>query len=87
MDRYVNPFLPSGPRVLRRLPARAARFLGHREKMETEKDSDLVVWLWAFVGAFVGVAVIENVFLHWRFMAENGAPIIIGSYVSCVCVR
>lgn len=88
MDRYVNPFLPSGPRVLRRLPARAARFLGHREKMETEKDSDLVVWLWAFVGAFAGVAVIENVFLHWRFMAENGAPIIIGSYVSLfVCAR
>lgn len=49
--------------------------------METEKDSDLVVWLWAFLGAFTGVAVIEAVFKHWRFMAENGAPIIIGSYV------
>lgn len=50
--------------------------------MKTESDSDLVVWLWAFVGAFTGVAVVEAVFMHWRFMVENGVPIIVGSYVS-----
>lgn len=81
VDHYINPFIPSGPRILRRLPGPVHRFLGHRDKMETEKDSDLVVWLWAFLGAFAGVAVVENVFMHWKFMMEKGAPIIVGSYV------
>lgn len=82
VDYYLNLFLPSGPQILRRLPKPVHRFLGHRDKMEAEKDSDLVVWLWAFLGAFIGVAVVENVFIHWKFMAEKGAPIIVGSYVS-----
>lgn len=53
--------------------------------MKTEKDSDLVVWIWAFLGAFAGVAVVEVVFMNWRFMAKEGVPIIVGSYVSSCC--
>lgn len=82
IDHYLNPFLISGPRVLRRLPSPVNRFLGHRDELKTEKDSDLVIWLLAFLGAFAGVAVVEAVFMNWPMMVELGCPIIVGSYVS-----
>lgn len=41
-----------------------------------------MIWLLAFVGAFVGVLVLEAVFMHWPEAISLGCPIIIGSYVS-----
>jgi len=79
IDAYISPFIPS-PRVLRRLPTCISRFLGHRNEAR-EGELDIVVWTWAFVGAFSGVAVVEAVFLHWSYFSEKGCPMIVGSYV------
>ncbi|PUU75485.1 HPP family-domain-containing protein [Tuber borchii] len=78
IDVYISPFIPS-PKILRRLPTCISRFLGHRNEAR-EGELDIVVWTWAFVGAFAGVAVVEAVFLHWSYFAEKGCPMIVGSY-------
>ncbi|RPB05579.1 hypothetical protein L873DRAFT_1662403 [Choiromyces venosus 120613-1] len=78
IDAYINPYVPS-PRILRRLPTCISRFLGHRNEAP-EGELGIVVWTWAFVGAFAGVAIVEVVFIHWSYFAEKGCPMIVGSY-------
>ncbi|RPB11535.1 hypothetical protein P167DRAFT_536693 [Morchella conica CCBAS932] len=80
IDKHLNPYILSGPRLIRRFPDRIRHFLGYRNELKTEKESDLVIWLLAFVGAFVGVLVLEAVFMHWPEAISLGCPIIIGSY-------
>ncbi|KAI5849272.1 HPP family-domain-containing protein [Morchella snyderi] len=80
IDKHLNPYILSGPRLIRRFPDPIRHILGYRNELKTEKESDLVIWLLAFVGAFVGVIVLETVFMHWPEAVSLGCPIIIGSY-------
>jgi hypothetical protein len=82
IDEHLNPYILSGPRLIRRFPDLIRHFLGYRNELKNEKESDLVIWLLAFVGAFVGVLVLEAVFMDWPEAVSLGCPIIIGSYVS-----
>ncbi|KAG0127341.1 HPP family-domain-containing protein [Tuber indicum] len=78
IDAYISPFIPS-PRIIRRLPTCISRFLGHRNGARGG-ELDIVVWTWAFVGAFAGVAIVETVFINWSYFVERGCPMIVGSY-------
>jgi hypothetical protein len=77
IDVYINPFIPS-PR-LDLLPKALSWFLGYRSRPQP-RIGNVLVWFWAFIGAFTGILVVEAVFMS-PWLKSEGAPIIIGSLV------
>ena len=77
VDRYINRIIPASRLYI--LPKPISWFLGHREK-PAKQIGNIVVWFWAFIGAFVGILVIEAVF-RTETLKSDGAPIIIASLV------
>ena len=75
IDRYLNCYVPRNR--LDRLPSPISRFLGHGPRKPI--GNVLVAW-WAFVGAFVGVIMIEAA-LMIPSIHEHGVPIVIASFV------
>ncbi|KAJ9642917.1 hypothetical protein H2201_005860 [Coniosporium apollinis] len=60
IDKYINRFVP--PSQLHRLPKPISRFLGYRESAVVDVGS-VLVWFWAFVGAFIGIIVVAQVYM------------------------
>lgn len=77
IDRYLNRFVPSSR--LHLLPKPVARFLGYRHP-PAPPIGNVVVWWWAFIGAFSGILIVEAVFHTDRLQAE-GVPLVIASLV------
>ncbi|KAF3358597.1 hypothetical protein VdG1_00157 [Verticillium dahliae VDG1] len=77
IDRFINPFVPHPP--WRHLPTPVSRFFGYR-KTKPDNTGNLVLILWAFIGIFCGIAVIELVSDHVPSFRHHGAPIIVGSF-------
>lgn len=77
VDRYTNPWTPRNPIHL--LPRPIAHFLGYRDHPEKEVGN-VIVAIWALIGAFAGVSVIAATF---RIPGIQGLapPIVIGSFV------
>jgi hypothetical protein len=59
VDYYINPFIPRS--FLHLVPTPVSWLLGHRFKPRLPIGS-VLVWFWAFVGAFAGILVVEAVF-------------------------
>ncbi|KAG7005236.1 hypothetical protein G7Y79_00021g051030 [Physcia stellaris] len=76
IDQWLNPYLPSNR--LSKLPRPISHFLGHRNEPRPDVGNVLVA-CWAFVGAFVGVIIIES-FLMIPVIHDHGGPIIIASF-------
>ncbi|EXJ77983.1 hypothetical protein A1O3_09142 [Capronia epimyces CBS 606.96] len=81
LDNYLNPLVPRNP-LFRfptwmsywfgyRLPTKATRPARSRRRLQTLK-----LWLSVFVGAFCGVAIIENVFLALPPLSGHAVPTI-----------
>ncbi|CAA7257441.1 unnamed protein product [Cyclocybe aegerita] len=64
---------------LARLPTPVSRWLGYRDEAPP-KQPDCVVWIWSFVGAFLGISVIQAVFQQAQYFVERGVPSIVASY-------
>ena len=79
IDKYLNPYIPRN-RVAR-LPKPISHFLGHRESPRKE-IGNLLIAAWSFLGAFVGVVVIEA-FFKIPAIYDHGVPLLIGSFVRC----
>jgi hypothetical protein len=77
VDLYLNRFIPRSRIYL--LPKPISWLLGYRKEPGTPVGS-LIVWFWSFIGAFVGVLIVEAVF-HTEGLQSHGTPIIIGSLV------
>ena len=77
VDRLINPFIPAN--FIHRLPRPVSRFLGYRETPQHD-IGNLLVALWACVGAFLGVIVIEGVFMIPE-IRHHGPPLVIASFV------
>ncbi|EEY19543.1 HPP family protein [Verticillium alfalfae VaMs.102] len=77
IDRFINPFVPHPP--WRHLPTPVSRFFGYR-KTKPDNTGNFVLILWAFIGIFCGIAVIELVSDHVPSFRHHGAPIIVGSF-------
>ncbi len=77
VDRYINPFVPRSGLYL--LPKSISWFLGHRAERRPPLGS-VLVWWWAFIGAFCSILIIEAVFQTEAFKME-GTPIVIASLV------
>jgi hypothetical protein len=77
IDVYLNPLIPR-PR-LDLLPTPISWFLGYRVE-PPQPIRSVLVWFWAFIGAFVGILVVEAVYMIPALKSE-GTPIIISSLV------
>ncbi|KAF8637182.1 hypothetical protein AX17_002979 [Amanita inopinata Kibby_2008] len=64
---------------LDRLPPWLTRWIGYRPT-HPPKRPDYIVWIWSFIGSFVGIAVIQAVFGHAHYFIRRGAPPIIASF-------
>lgn len=78
IDHYTNRFIP--PNRFDVLPSTIARFLGHRRQDKEKPVGNVLVWLWACLGAFCGILVVEAAYSA-PLLRGNGSPIIIGSLV------
>ena len=81
VDRYVNAIVPSN--FIYKLPAPISHFLGYREQPQKDIGNVLVAF-WACFGAFVGVVVIEAVFMIHE-IRHHGPPLLIASFVNSIC--
>lgn len=79
IDHYINPLIPYNR--LHLLPKPITWFLGYRENNRKAIGSLVVVW-WSFIGAFIGMLVVEAVYMT-HGLQSDGAPIVIASLVSC----
>ena len=80
VDNYLKPFI--SPNLVHKLPRPLSHFLGYRDKPQTEVGNILVAG-WAFLGAFLGVAVMSAAFMA-PAIKEHGVPLVIGSFVRLV---
>ncbi|KAF7509181.1 hypothetical protein GJ744_008241 [Endocarpon pusillum] len=77
IDKYINPFIPASR--LCRLPKPVSRFLGYRDEPR-QRIGNIVNWLWSFVGAFCGTALIAGVCKSSATIQSHAPPVIIGSF-------
>ena len=80
VDTHLNPYIPRN--LVHRLPRPISHFLGHRDGPRTQIGNVLVAG-WALVGAFVGVVVVEAVFMA-PVIKSHGVPLLITSFVRLV---
>jgi len=78
VDYYINPFIPRS--FLHLIPTRVSWLLGYRSEPRLPIGS-VLVWFWAFVGAFAGILVVEAVF-HIETLKSHGTPVVIASFVN-----
>lgn len=84
IDNYLNRFIPRSRLYL--LPKPISFWLGYRPPVsETSHPpnpavSNLLVWLFAFLGGFIGISIIENVFLRLPALDGHQVPIVIASF-------
>ena len=79
IDAYLNPITPHNP--FRHLPRPISHWFGYRPpNSNPRKPHILVVWAFCFIGAFLGVALVEGVYLHLPLLSGHRVPVIIGSF-------
>lgn len=79
IDTYLNPLLPASP--VHHLPRPISHFLGYRPPNSNPRKAPLpIIWLFCFIGAFCGVALIEAVYLHLPLLSGHQVPVIIASF-------
>ncbi|KAF6754101.1 HPP family protein [Ephemerocybe angulata] len=67
--------------VLHHLPTWASRWLGYRQLLSpTGPQPQSVVWIWSWIGAFSGLAVIQAVFQQAHYFVNKGVAPIVPSY-------
>src|SRR5271170_7039586 len=79
IDKYVKRVLPAS--WLHCLPLPISWFFGYRRNAP-RKRSDVIIYLWTWIGAFCGVSVIEAVFQRNPYFSDRGVPLIVGSFVN-----
>jgi hypothetical protein len=77
VDHYLNRLIPRNR--LHLLPKPISWFLGYRSS-PGPRIGNVLVWWWAFIGAFTGLLVVEAVFQTEQLQSE-GTPIVIASLV------
>ncbi|PMD40081.1 HPP family protein-like protein [Hyaloscypha variabilis F] len=75
VDHYINRFVLRSR--LHLLPTPISWLLGYRAK-PMRRIGSVLVWLWAFIGAFAGLLVVEAVF-QTDGIKDHGAPTVIAS--------
>ncbi|KAF2143035.1 uncharacterized protein K452DRAFT_269719 [Aplosporella prunicola CBS 121167] len=76
IDRYLNRVIPRSQ--LYRLPKQISFLLGHRTSVRQEVGNVLVS-IWALVGAFCGLTVVSSVFRYSSVIQEHNPPVLVAS--------
>ncbi|KAF5334154.1 hypothetical protein D9758_014829 [Tetrapyrgos nigripes] len=76
---------PHKPRnFLARLPPWLSHWLGYRPPSPSSppnpKRAEYIIWLWSWIGAFCGIAVIQAVFGQADYFVRRGVPNVVASY-------
>lgn len=79
VDKYINPYVPRN--LVYRLPKPISHFLGHRDSPR-KNIGNVLVAVWSFLGAFLGLMVIEAAFMI-PAIHNHGAPLLFASFVRC----
>lgn len=82
IDHFLNPWIPQPP--WQQLPATVSHFLGYRSGPQIKLNHILAI-LWATLGVFSGLTLIETVGQQIPSFKEHDTPLIIGSFVSHHC--
>ncbi|MCJ1443262.1 MAG: hypothetical protein MMC23_003760 [Stictis urceolatum] len=67
------------PALLSRLPLWASRWLGYRAT-PPPKLPPYLIWIWAFIGAFAGLSVLQSIFTYSSYFTSRHVPGLIASY-------
>ncbi|TFY71309.1 hypothetical protein EVG20_g1704 [Dentipellis fragilis] len=67
------------PNILRHLPTWVSWWLGYRTHTPP-KPPYYIVWLWSWIGAFCGLAVIMAVFGQAQYFLDRHVPLLVASY-------
>lgn len=84
IDNYLNRIVPRSRLYI--LPKPVSHWFGFRAPTEGEPKaaspptSVLLVWLFSFLGAFIGISIIENVFQNLPQLGGHSVPIVIASF-------
>ncbi|KAK5946467.1 hypothetical protein PMZ80_000610 [Knufia obscura] len=88
IDSHLNHIIPR-PRFYL-LPKPISYWFGYRapksqsqnqnQSPPSQPTSVLLNWLFSFLGAFIGIAIIENVFRHLPTLGGHPAPLVIASF-------
>lgn len=73
----------AGSYRLTRLPTWANHWLGYRAETPPPSSS-LILCVWAFIGTFVSLALLQGIF-GTRFFVERNVPSIVASFVR-ICI-
>lgn len=82
IDNHLNRITPR-PRLYI-LPKPISHWFGYRAPVKGDQKqkpvSVLLVWFFSFIGAFIGISIIENVFLRLPRLDGHPVPIVIASF-------
>lgn len=80
IDNYLNPICPRQRFYL--LPSFISHWFGYRApgSKSQPKLPNIGVWFSAFIGGFIGIAIITNVYSHLPLLGNHQAPIVIASF-------
>lgn len=83
IDNYLNRITPR-PRLYL-LPKPISYWFGYRApardgQKQRPASSVLLLWLFSFIGGFIGISIIENVFLRLPRLDNHPVPIVIASF-------
>lgn len=76
IDDHINPHIPSSR--VSRLPTPISHFLGYRKTPQSEVPN-LLVWTWAFIGAFLSLLTVESLNKYAPGLRQYNPPVIIAS--------
>ncbi|KAI0139307.1 HPP family protein [Pestalotiopsis sp. NC0098] len=77
IDQYLNQWIPRPPWAY--FPYPVSHFLGHRSSLQRD-PGHLIAVLWATLGVFVGIVIIEITNQYIPYFRSHGTPLIIGSF-------
>lgn len=81
IDEYLNPWIPRPPWQI--LPYPLTHFLGYRKGVQRQTNHGVTI-IWATIGVFSGLTIIELVGQQIPSFQAHGTPLIVGSFVSHV---
>lgn len=79
IDKFITPYIPR-PTWIRHLPQPIRHFLGYRPQ-PAKRVPDVHVFIWSWIGAFSGVALLEGLFLYSPYFVDRGVLTIVASFV------
>lgn len=72
----------TSPSRLSRFPRWISRWLGYRSTPPPPKPPQYIVYVWSFIGAFCGLALLQAVFGHSKYFVDRSTVPVVASFVS-----